>query len=335
MHDEATVTDSPSKIRTRDPEERMRAFRRVLSALMRSDAAEQGDMATALAHLTEIAAETMRVERASVWRFSDDRTKLLCEDLYERSPDRHDSGAMIDALDKPRYFEALREERCVAAHDARSDARTSEFAEAYLAPLGIGSMLDAPILFQGDLVGVVCLEHVGAPRTWLAWEELAAGSFADFVAMVLSAAELHRRAAEARDAKAELARRAAAIPRRELKSTGADGTRAFFEFLPAALVVLHMDNGGLRAINRRAKSLLRHFDAGLTAEDIGDIFDGDEDCERVLEKVDAGLNTFRVDVGLRRGDGSRLAARLTAQRMPFDGEPSLVLSLEEAPAEGE
>ena len=333
MQDEATVTESPSKVRARDPEERMRAFRRVLSALMRSDAAEQGDMGTALAHLTEIASETMRVERASVWRFSDDRSKLVLEDLYERTPDRHVSGAVLDALDKPRYFEALCEERCVAAHDARADGRTSEFADTYLEPLGISSMLDAPILFQGDLVGVVCLEHVGAPRTWLAWEEVAAGSFADFVAMVLAAAELNRRTAEARQAKAELERRAAEIPRRGLKSTGADGTRAFFEFAPAALMVLHMDNGGLFAINRRAKALLRHFDAGLTAEDIGDVFDADEDCDRVLAKVDSGLSTFRVDVGLRRADGTRLAARLMAQRMPFEGEPSLVVSVEEAPAE--
>jgi hypothetical protein len=88
---------------------------------LRSDAAEQGDMGTALAHLTEIASETMRVERASVWRFSDDRSKLVLEDLYERTPDRHVSGSVLDALDKPRYFVALCEERCVAAHDARAD----------------------------------------------------------------------------------------------------------------------------------------------------------------------------------------------------------------------
>ena len=132
----------------------------VARAASRSDAAERGDLDTALAHLTEVAAETMRVERASVWRYSDDRSKLVCVDLYERFTDRHMSGTVIDASDKPRYFEALSEERSIAAHDAWQDERTNEFTESYLRPLGISSMMDAPIVFQGNLVGVVCIEHV-------------------------------------------------------------------------------------------------------------------------------------------------------------------------------
>ena len=124
---EMTLTRVP-----RDTEERMRTFRRVLAQLSRSDAAERGELGTALAHLTEVAAETMRVERASVWRYSDDGSQLVCVDLYERFTDRHMSGTVIDASDKPRYFEALKEERSIAAHDAWTDERTSEFTDSYL-----------------------------------------------------------------------------------------------------------------------------------------------------------------------------------------------------------
>jgi len=41
-------------------------------------------------------------------------------------------------------------------------------------------MLDAPIFLGGALVGVVCHEHVGPRRRWQPWEELVAGTFADF-----------------------------------------------------------------------------------------------------------------------------------------------------------
>jgi GAF domain-containing protein len=249
---ESTMTRIP-----RDTEERIRTFRRVLAQLSRSDAAERGDLDTALAHLTEVAAETMRVERASVWRYSDDRKKLVCVDLYERLTDRHLSGTVIDASDKPRYFAALSEERSIAAHDAWQDERTKEFTESYLEPLGISSMLDAPILFQGNLVGVVCIEHVGRPRSWLAWEELVAGSFADFVAMVLGAAQSSAQAAEISQARKDLQRKAGPV-------AGRESPRAFFDFLPSALVVLNPRDGSLESLNRHAKALLGHFGAGLT-----------------------------------------------------------------------
>ncbi|HAA26927.1 MAG TPA: hypothetical protein DCE56_03620, partial [Cyanobacteria bacterium UBA8553] len=35
-----------------------------------------------------------------------------------------------------------------------------------MTPLGISSMLDAPIRLKGQTVGVVCLEHVGDSRYW-------------------------------------------------------------------------------------------------------------------------------------------------------------------------
>src|SRR5207253_1675524 len=75
-------------------------------------------------------------------------------------------GTVIAAREFPRYFAALEESRVVAAEDASRDSRTSEFAEPYLRPLGIASMMDAPIRLHGALVGVVCHEHVGSKREW-------------------------------------------------------------------------------------------------------------------------------------------------------------------------
>jgi GAF domain-containing protein len=319
---ESTMTRIP-----RDTEERIRTFRRVLAQLSRSDAAERGDLDTALAHLTEVAAETMRVERASVWRYSDDRSKLVCVDLYERLTDRHMSGTVIDASDKPRYFEALSEERSIAAHDAWADERTSEFTDSYLRPLGISSMMDAPIVFQGNLVGVVCIEHVGKARKWLAWEELVAGSFADFVAMVLGAAQNSAQAAEISQARRDLQRKAGPL-------AGRESPRAFFDFLPSALVVLNPRDGSLESLNRHAKALLGHFAAGLTAKEIGNIFVNDADKQRLLGKIGAGVAVDRFEAVLRRGEGAPVRCVVNAQLMDFIGEPSLVLGLHPAAGDG-
>jgi signal transduction histidine kinase len=145
---------------------------------------------------TELAAETLAVERVGVWLYVDERRAIRCFHLFERSKGQHSEGAILRAADFPIYFRALEEHREVAAADARGDALTRELGAAYLEPLGIGSMLDAPILRDGGVVGVVCHEHVGPPRSWTPGDRTFAASVADQVARAFE--EAARRDAEER-----------------------------------------------------------------------------------------------------------------------------------------
>src|SRR5262245_22490868 len=172
----------------RDIEGEIHARRRALADLMHSKVLGQGDVICAFNLITETAADVLEVERASVWRLVDGGAAIECIDLYERSRRQHSAGVRIGAADVPSYFEALQRERTIRAHNARTDPRTSEFRQGYLDPLGITSMLDAPVFLRGKMVGVVCQEHVGKPRRWKMHEELLASSFADFVAVVLETA---------------------------------------------------------------------------------------------------------------------------------------------------
>jgi len=123
-----------------------------------------------------------------VWRLVEGGAAIECIDLYERSQKRHTAGVRIGAAEAPRYFEALQRERTIRAHDARTDPRTSEFREGYLDPLGIKSMLDAPVFLRGKMVGVVCHEHTGQGSALEIARGAPRGSFADFVAVVLETA---------------------------------------------------------------------------------------------------------------------------------------------------
>ena len=60
-----------------------------------------------LSILTESAAQMTGVERVSVWALTDDRQELRCLELFERSSNRHSSGAVISAEHYPAYFAAL------------------------------------------------------------------------------------------------------------------------------------------------------------------------------------------------------------------------------------
>jgi two-component system sensor histidine kinase/response regulator len=139
-----------------------------------------------LAKITETAARVLEVDRASLWLYSEDRSRICCRDLYERGADLHSDGPEIAAASYPRYFAALAESRSVAANEARTDPRTAELSHSYLEPIGIQAVLNAPVWLAGRTVGVLCLEHVGSSRSWEVDEEYFAASLANIVSLALN-----------------------------------------------------------------------------------------------------------------------------------------------------
>lgn len=177
-------------------ERRLRRRNAALTALARREGRGQQGLGPAFAAITEMAARTLDVERCSVWLLSGDRSEIVCFDLYERTARRHSAGARLGARQFPVYFAALEQDRAIAAHDAHADPRTSEFSAAYLAPLGISSMLDSPVRVGGRCVGVVCHEHVGPPRRWTMEEQHFADCMTNLVSVAIEA-DQRRRAEEA------------------------------------------------------------------------------------------------------------------------------------------
>jgi PAS domain S-box-containing protein len=182
-----------------------------LLELAQSEAIISGDLQRAFQAITEVASRVLAVERASIWLFQDDRSAIRLADLYEAPNGRHSAGSVLQANQFPSYFHALeREEYTIAAHDAHYDPRTREFSSAYLTPLGIGAMLDAPIRHKGKVVGVLCHEYLGTPRTWTADELTIAVSFATMATLAMEAMQRGEAEQAVRQAKekAEAANRA-------------------------------------------------------------------------------------------------------------------------------
>jgi two-component system cell cycle sensor histidine kinase/response regulator CckA len=145
---------------------RVQRQRDALLVLTAQHAADGDRLPDTLARITRVTADTLGVARVSVWRYNTDRTGIDCVDLYDTSTDSHQSGANLRAADFPHYFRALAESDVVAVDDAIADARTAEFSEPYLRPLGIASMMDVPIHLGGAVIGVLCHEQTGTVRHW-------------------------------------------------------------------------------------------------------------------------------------------------------------------------
>lgn len=168
---------------------RLRHQNAILLSLGQNQAIDAGELGPAMQALTEAGTQGLRCARSSVWLYINDKAQIYCHDLFEHQEARHSVGATLNASDFPRYFDALAEDRTIAANDAHKHPATSEFSEIYLKPLGITSMLEAPIRQNGQLVGVLCSEHIGPARTFSQEEQSFAAAVADYVGRALQAHE--------------------------------------------------------------------------------------------------------------------------------------------------
>jgi two-component system cell cycle sensor histidine kinase/response regulator CckA len=132
--------------------------------------------------VADIAARTLNVDRVGAWLLIDEGRAIRCRYLLQRSSHQVFQGAVLRAQDFPSYFQAMETHRAIAADDALDSPLTRELRRSYLEPLGITSMLDAPVYLEGQIVGVVCHEHVGPRRRWTEAECAFASAVADNVA---------------------------------------------------------------------------------------------------------------------------------------------------------
>jgi len=136
--------------------------------------------------VTRICARCIDVERASIWLYNEEKTKLRCVDLYVKSQKKQYSGEVLLMEYFPVYRQALSFNLTFTISNVYEDSRTSEFVDLYLKPNNIYSMIDAPIRFAGDIIGFLCFEHTDSIRQWYDDEELFATAVADLLAQIYS-----------------------------------------------------------------------------------------------------------------------------------------------------
>ncbi|MDQ5977064.1 MAG: hypothetical protein QG602_36 [Verrucomicrobiota bacterium] len=121
---------------------------------------------TVLKEVTELVAACQQVDRVGVWLFDEAHSAMVCGGLFVQSAHHHERGQRLTRAEFPHYFQAIESDRTIGAADAIHHPDTREFAGNYLPALGIGAMLDSPIRWRGQVIGVLCHEHVGGVREW-------------------------------------------------------------------------------------------------------------------------------------------------------------------------
>ena len=248
------------------PEESRQSGRHknVLQRLVKSPAWGEEDLDAALREVTEAAAHTLGIERVNIWLYDESRSRITCIEHYERTSGEHASGTVLEAKDYPIYFKALDEERTIVAHDAHNDPRTAEFSGTYLDTHGITSLLDAPLHKGGEVIGIVCHEHVGPAREWTDEEQRFAASLADLASLAIESSE--RRIAQD------------ALRRSEAR------TRAVLDHALVAVIITD-ERGAVTDWNPRAEVTFGQPRAEVLGKSLGDLILNEQDRAELTESL--------------------------------------------------
>ncbi len=310
------IIDSTELQRLRRAEEARREAmvrqQSALAAIATTASLADGEIEATSKFATELMTRAANVARASVWLLDTAKAQLSLIDLYQSREDRHESRSNLAAAEHPEYFTALESGRVIDAHDARADPRTSTFFSKYLEPLGITSMLDAAIRVGGDVVGVVCLQHVGAPRRWLDHEVQFAGAMADQISHAFTNRDRIRSQKEREALRERLFRS------QKLEALGR-----------LAGGVAHDFNNLLAVIQGYAEQLMLDLEDSRAREDAHEIMQAAQQATELtghllafarkeastLSRVDlrASLNSLRNTLQGMAGDGVRLKMIIPSQ----------------------
>jgi PAS domain S-box-containing protein len=165
--------------------EQVEKHRDVLLELAHSD---KSDLERALQNICSLSAATLDVARVSYWSVDENDSAICCEVLYRQDTKSFDwqfKGSRLGFAEYPAYFEELAARRPIVANHVLTHPATSGLAESYLTPLGISSLLDAPVWECSEGVGVLRHEHVGPPRDWSPEEMDFVSALASIVSLAL------------------------------------------------------------------------------------------------------------------------------------------------------
>ena len=125
----------------------------------------QGNIKESGKSLTKEVTNSLGADRCSIWLYNKEKTSIVCQQLFIKSENVWKNEIELFEKDFKPYFDHLKIDPIIIANDAETHPATSCFLNSYLKPLGIKSMLDVPILFKEEVIGVICIESFES-RKW-------------------------------------------------------------------------------------------------------------------------------------------------------------------------
>jgi signal transduction histidine kinase/CheY-like chemotaxis protein/NO-binding membrane sensor protein with MHYT domain len=207
-----------------------------LQTIMRSPALVGTDRSDAFRMLTRCFSEQLQIPRSALWLFNEERTGFAYGEVYDSATNRHNRPDISNSPDFVRAVIAQVASGDFVIDDCLAYQSASGIREAAWQPLNISSALLAPIIIDGNAVGVLTGTGDAVPREWSVEEVQFSRGLANIASLAIERQD--RVAAETREAAraARLSRRQVALNALMLHESLRSG--AFSQLAPAVTATL-------------------------------------------------------------------------------------------------
>ena len=275
--------------------------------------------------MTKVSAETLNVERVSIWRLSEDKEQLECLSLYLKSKNLHTVAKPLQAKDLPNYFSHLANHRVTAINDVFDHIATSEFTADYMQVNDIGAMLDGSILLNNQVIGVVCHEHVGGARDWTLDEESFAGSVADLVRLTVESHKRHEVEGDLLYQQKNLEK----IVQTRIASIESNAKLFRFLFERAPAIILYMDIANeIIEMNPEAERISGYSREFAIGKSYDELFSSEETRsynQTLIQKLAISNSLQGEELLIRCADGSTVEISVSrSMELDADGNPVII-----------
>ncbi len=125
-----------------------------------------------------------KIDRVSYWEYDFD--KIVCLSMYNK--EINEFVALKDVCykkDRPIYFDAIENNKFIAASDVYTNSELHEFCDSYFPENQIKSMLDLSIYINGQITGILSLEVINNIVNWDAEDVNFARSISDIISLTI------------------------------------------------------------------------------------------------------------------------------------------------------
>ncbi len=136
------------------------------SILLELKKLDKTDLHDFLKKVLDVVANALNVDRVSLWFFNEGKSSIYCDYLYIKKYGEFANEVTLHVKDYPHYFKAIDSQLYVSANDAQNDPQTKELAKEYLISRKICSMMDIPVHYRGETIGIICHEIQDNYHEW-------------------------------------------------------------------------------------------------------------------------------------------------------------------------
>lgn len=141
-------------------------YHKVITSLSKREELKSGNLTEGLRLILCETAQTLETAQVGFWSFHAKEEAIKNELTYRSQGAEYFSGGVVSKDIAPSYFLEILHEQVISACDVYTHRATVELIESYLKPHNIFSLLDVPVMIEGEFLGIICCEQMKTAREW-------------------------------------------------------------------------------------------------------------------------------------------------------------------------